>query len=383
MPIGKQVADETTGKAIVCEVPISNNKMLKEFVGLERKLIGANPLFVSEIDTENFKRLKGHSAFFSDMQHALFVGSDGTQDKARCAVFINRRYQQAKKEAIGFLGYFAAADNAVSEVSAMLDQAEAWLRERNISRVITPFNFSYLIGFGLLTTSFEKDPMFPFGWHPPYYKDYLQNAGYHPTYPFWIYTVNFSSEKYRLVAQKALNNRSITILQVNKKNWNTDLDEFRKLINETFKEEWEAHPHTGEEFHEICDPLKPVFDPKLWLMAEVEGKLAGFCWGAPDWNPMFRSFKGKIEPIQIIKFMLRAKIYSRAGLIAIGVLPDYRGTGVAQALAITLYKRFEEQGLKEAFYYVVNEANTRSRRFAESIGGTGCVMYHCYDKNLI
>ena len=97
---------------------------------------------------------------------------------------------------------------------------------------------------------------------------------------------------------------------------------------------------------------------------------------------MFRSFKGKMGAIQIIKFMLKAKRYNRAGLVAIGVLPDYRGTGVAQALATKLYKRFEEKGLKEALYYPVNESNTRSRRFAESMGGTGRVMYHCYDKNL-
>jgi hypothetical protein len=58
-------------------------------------------------------------------------------------------------------------------------------------------------------------------------------------------------------------------------------------------------------------------------MAKVEERLAGFCWGMPDWNPIFRSFKGKMGPIQIIKFMFKAKSYNRAGLVGIGVLPDY------------------------------------------------------------
>lgn len=80
--------------------------------------------------------------------------------------------------------------------------------------------------------------------------------------------------------------------------------------------------------------------------------------------------------------MLRAGRYRRAGLIGIGVLPESKGTGSAQALAVTLYRRYEEKGLKEAFYYPVNEDNTRSRKFAESLGGTGRVMYHCYDKRL-
>ena len=224
--------------------------------------------------------------------------------------------------------------------------------------------------------------MFPLGWHPPYYQQYLQNMGYNPTYPFWFYTIDFSSEKYRAVAQMALKNSAVNVRPIDKKRWGSDLDTFRQVFNETFKDEWEMHPCTSEEFHELFDPIKPVLDPQLMLMVEVEERLAGFCLGWPNWNPIFRSFKGKMGPIQIIKLMFKAKSYNRAGLEAIGVLPDYRGTGVAQALAITLYKRFEERGLKEAFYYGVNESNTRSRRLAESMGGTGRVMYHCYDKNL-
>jgi hypothetical protein len=69
-------------------------------------------------------------------------------------------------------------------------------------------------------------------------------------------------------------------------------------------------------------------------------------------------------------------------LLGVGALPAYRGTGLAQCLAIALYSRYEELGLKEAFYYPVNEDNMRSRKFAESLGGTGRVMAHCYDKRL-
>ena len=118
------------------------------------------------------------------------------------------------------------------------------------------------------------------------------------------------------------------------------------------------------------------------LLGEVEGKPAGWCLGFPDWNPLFRSFNGKLGPFQIIKLMLGAGRYSRAGLIGIGVLADYKGIGLAQVLATTLYRRYEERGLTEAFYYPVNEDNHRSRNFAESMGGTGRTLYHCYDKRL-
>ncbi len=89
-----------------------------------------------------------------------------------------------------------------------------------------------------------------------------------------------------------------------------------------------------------------------------------------------------IPSFQIIRLMAGAGRYRRAGLLGIGALPAYRGTGLAQSLAIALYRRYEERGLKEAFYYPVNEDNVRSRNFAESMGGTGRILAHCYDKRL-
>ena len=377
-----QANEQDTAGTVVRQVLTSDSKSLKEFVQLERKLVGSNPLFVSEIDSDIGKRLAGRSAFYSDMQHALFVASDGNQDKARCTAIINRRYQQAKDEAVGFIGHFAAAPGAEQQVEVLLDRAETWLRERDVSRVIAPYNGAAFLGFGLLTAAFDEEPMFPLGWHPPYYQQYLQNMGYNPTYPFWLYTIDFSSEKYRAVAQMALKNSAVNVRPIDKKRWGSDLDTYRQVFNETFKDEWEMHPSTSEEFHEVFDPIKPVIDPRLLLIAEVQGKLAGFCWGVRDLNPIIRSFKGKMGPIQIIKLLFKVNRYHRAGLMAIGVLPVYRGTGVAQALAITLYKRFEERGLKKVFYYPVNDSNTWSRRFAEAMGGTGRVLYHCYDKSL-
>lgn len=103
----------------------------------------------------------------------------------------------------------------------------------------------------------------------------------------------------------------------------------------------------------------------------------------PDWSRLFRlfrSFKGKVGPLQILKLLFQAGRYDRAGLLGIGVLDAHKGKGVSQSLAAALYQHYEGRGLTEAFYYPVNDHNTRSRKFAESIGGTGRVLMTCYDK---
>ena len=109
---------------------------------------------------------------------------------------------------------------------------------------------------------------------------------------------------------------------------------------------WEFHLMTSEEFHELFDQFKPVLDQRQFLFAEVEGEPVGFCFGLPDWTPLFRSLKGKMGPLQILRLMLRAKRYDRAGLLGIGVLDSQRGKHIGQTLAATLYRRYEELGLR-------------------------------------
>ena len=366
----------------VREASTTDARALKSFVTLERHWVGSNPLFVPEIDADVIKGLSGRSEFFSEMEHALFVASNGGRDVARCAALVNHKYQKAKNEHVGFIGYFAAVPGEELGVRAMFEQSEAWLRDRGVARVIAPFNGAAILGIGVRSAAYDEEPMFPFGWQPPYYAEYLAAMGYKPTYPLWYYTIDFASEKYRAAKRRASERKGVLVRPINKKRWERELETFRVLLNESFKDEWEFHPHTNGEFHEFFDPLKPVLDPRQMLIGEVEGEPAGFCLGMPDWSPLFRSFKGKLGLIQIIRLMLGAGRYRRAGLLGIGALPAYRGTGLAQSLAIALYRRYEERGLKEAFYYPVNELNARSRNFAESMGGTGRILAHCYDKRL-
>jgi GNAT superfamily N-acetyltransferase len=367
----------------VREVPVSDKAAVTRFVQLERQLVGSDALFYSEPDADIVKALSGRSSFFTEIEHALFVASDNGVDCARCAALINRRYQKAKKEAVGAIGYFAASPDSLACVRSMLESAEAWLRNRSVTRIVAPFNGAGILGAGVRTDAFNEPPMFPFAWHPPHYSDYLRDAGYKPTYPLWYYTVDFSCDAYRAMARRVdEGGHSFTIRPIDKKKWGEDLEIFRNLFNETFRDEWEFHPMESDELHEFFDPMKPILDPRQMLIGAVGGVPVGWCLGMPDWSPLFRSFKGKVGPLQIIKLMFRSGRYQRAGLLGIGVLRDYRSTGLAQALAVALYRRYEERGLREALYYPVNEANARSRKFAESMGGHGRLLYHCYDKSM-
>ncbi len=360
----------------------SNSRALREFIALERQLVGHFPQFVSDIDADVENLLSGRSAFTAEMDYALWIGSENGKDCARIAALINPRYQAAKQEPVGFIGYFAAAPGCPDTVQTLFAEAEAWLHAHGVTRIIAPFQGSAFFGMGLLTADFDHDPMFPFPWHPPYYKDYLKQAQFQARHPLWRYSIDFQCPPYRAAKERVSQNPSVVVRPFNKSRWDDEIATFRHLMNETFKNEWEFHPHTLDEFHEFWDPRKTIMDPNQLLIGEVDGKPAGWCLGVGDWTPLFRSFQGKIGFLEILKLLWHAKRYRRAGLLGIGVLPKFHGNGLARNLAFTLFDYFERRGLQEAYYYLVNDDNVRSRGFAESLGGQGEVIYHAYDKTV-
>jgi GNAT superfamily N-acetyltransferase len=377
----ERLEDAVLAQGQVTELAARDKRARKRFIRLERALVGGGPLFIAESDGDVDKRLSGRSAFNAETEGTLLVASNGV-DVARCAPMINRRWQRGGREDTGFIGYFAAAPGAEAAVTDMLEAAERWLAQRGIRRVIAPFSGNAFHGFGVQVDAFDESPMFPQPWQPPHYAQLFEAAGYGAAFPFWVYEIDLTSDAYRAASRLAIENARCTIRPFDKRRWAGELETMRRLQNAAFADEWEFHPMTREEYAEFFGAWKGAFDERQALFAEVDGEPAGFCWGLPDWNPLVRSLNGRMGPIQIARFMMGAKRYDRAGLIMIGVTEAHRGERIGKALAATLYRYYEERGLRSALYYPVNEGNLASRRLAESFGGRGRNLYTVYEKRL-
>lgn len=368
---------------LITPINPANKSDLKRFVSLERELMKSYPLYVSEIDDDVRKMLTRKTAMASKMEFGLFIATENGVDVARCAAIINEKYQAQKQAGAGFIGFFAAAENCEPAVTAMITEAEQWLKERGVTKVIAPANGGAPNSLGLLVTAFDEEPMFPTVWTPPYYKAYIEKLHYRPAYPLWIYDVDFASDQYKTTKERFAHYDQVAIRTVAKKNWNRDIAILADLINECFVDEWEFAKLSHTEAIEFFGPMKDILAPQQMLFAEADGKPVGFCFALPDLTSLFRSFKGKIGLGAIFKLLTGAAgKFTRAGILGIGVTKAYRGKGLSKAMAIQLYGYHESLGLKRSLYYPVNEINHESRGFAASLGGNGRMMYMVYDKVL-
>jgi len=367
---------------IVTTIAPSDKSALKRFISLERKLMKDYPYYISEIDEDVAKMLTRKTLMSKEMEFGLFVVSKSGEDVGRCAAIINKRFQEQKQAGAGFIGFFAAAVGCGQEVAEMIRQAEHWLKERGVTKVIAPANGGAPNSMGFMVTGFEEDPMFPFPWTPPYYRGYIESMNYQPTYPLWYYEVDFSSEKYKTAMKRYANNDAAVIRPVSKKNWDKDIEIVTDMLNATFVHEWEFTKMSHDEVKEFFGPMKSILAPQQILLAEVDGKPVGFCFAVPDLTPLFRTFNGSIGLVAIFKLLTRANRFQRAGILGIGVANEHKGKGLSKAIAMKLYGYHEALGLKSSLYFPVNESNIDSRGFAESIGGEGRLMYQVYDKIL-
>jgi GNAT superfamily N-acetyltransferase len=219
-------------------------------------------------------------------------------------------------------------------------------------------------------------------WQPPHYPELIEAAGYRRNYPMWIFDVDFASERYRQASQAALANPACHIRALDPKRWDEDIELLRTLWVETFADEWEFHDLTPGEWREFMGQLKWLLDEHQVQFAEVDGEAVGFAFGMPDLSPLLRSLHGSSGPLQIFRLLRHGKRLDGSGLIGIGVRESQRGKRVGQTLAASLWRHYEQHGLKRSRYFPVNDENLASRRFAENFGGQGRILYHTYDKAL-
>lgn len=367
----------------ITSIDLSIKSELNRFLTLERTLMSKYPLFVSELDVDVKKLITKKLEISKNMDFGLFVVSKSGVDVGRCAAIISRTYQEQKLPNSGFIGFFAAADNCEAEITELIHHAEMWLKDRGVTKVIAPSNGGAPNAMGFLVSGYEEDPMFPFQWSPPYYNQYIESLNYKPTYPLWYYNVDFSSAVYKSAKEKYKNYNGASIRSFTKKTWDRDIETMVHLLNETFINEWEFAKISLTAMKEFMGPMKDAIALEQFLIAEVDGEPAGFCFAVPDLTPLFRTFNGKIGLKALFKLLTGAtKKFNRAGILGIGVTDKHKGKGLAKAIAIKIYGYHESLGLKSSLYFPVNESNMASRKFAESIGGTGRLMYQVYDKEL-
>lgn len=333
------------------------------------------------IDTEN-------NPFYKHSELRLFLAYSGNQIVGRIAGIINHNHNTTHNDKTAFFGFFECI-NDTDVAKKLLESVENWLYQKGFDTVIGPTNPSINDEIGMLVDEFDSPPVLMMTYNPRYYNDLLKNCGYSKTKDVYAYLLEpstFINEKAVRMQEIIKKRYEIVIREVDLKNktqFKKDVQTLKDIYNSAWVPNWGFVKWTEEEFDYIAKDLKMIAEPKLALIIEAKGKIAGFGLALPNINECLIYNRSGSTIGALFHILTKKRNIKFIRVIALGIMPEFQKTGIDAILyyelgtrAINLGYRFGEAS------WILEDNEMMNRALTSTMGGKVYKTYRLYQKKL-
>jgi GNAT superfamily N-acetyltransferase len=365
---------------------VENRKDLRRFIRFPLDLYRGDPYFVAPLLLERkqfFDPGRNPLFQFTDVQYFLAFDERGKL-VGRVTAHVNHRHNDYWKEKAGCFGFFECVQRP--EVAAVLMEAvERWLRERGMTVVRGPFNFSTNEDCGFLAEGFDDSPAIMMTYNPRYYLEFVERLGYTKAKDLWAFDYGYQGAipEYLIKFGRRVEERTgVTIRTLDPKNLNVDVEKALRVYNSAWARNWGFVPMTDEQFRHMAAELKPVLDPAVALIAEKDGEPVGFMLSLPDYNILLKKLNGRLLPFGWLRLLLGRRSIHRVRVLTGGVIENFRNRGID----VLLYRDTFRNGLARGYFGCemswILEDNVLMIRAMERMGARHYKTYRIYEKAL-
>jgi len=365
-------------------VAADNPKALKQFVEFPYRLYRDYPHYVPPLRIAVKELLdREKHPFYKDAEAEFFVAKKDGQVVGRVAAILDKAHNRFHQENAGFFGFFEAInDQAVAD--ALLQRAKRWVFDRGARFLRGPVNPSTNYECGILVEGFDSDPMVMMTYNPEYYPVLLEHAGLRKSKDLWAWLSNshkIDMKKIDRVAEKALRSNGATVRPIDMKNFDADVERVWNIYNSAWERNWGFIPMSKEEFQLQGKEMKQILKPDLVLIGEVEGRVVGFALALPDINQALKPARGKLLPTGIVKILYYQRLVKSVRVLALGVVEEYRASGLAAGFYATLVRNARKLGYGDCEMSWILEDNVLMNRSLEVMGARRYKTYRIYEWN--
>lgn len=377
-------------------VPVDDKPGRGAFVDLGRDFAARTPHSVPQLRGELLELVDPKkNPFFEHARVQLFIAYRGGKPVGRISAHIDELAlrlpaEQGMGPGTGMFGYFDAEDAGIG--AALLAQAEAWLREQGMTRVLGPISMSIWEEPGLLVEGHDHAPMIMMGHHPADYKGWIEAQGYTLAKTLLTYDLDVTPEfpplVQRIVASGQRNER-ITIRPVDLSRWEEEVQTVLHILNDAWSSNWGFVPFTESEIAYAGKKLKPLIRPELNRIAELDGRPVAFMLTLPDINDALRKVGGKLFPFGWFHLLRWLRKPDGAGMRVplMGVLRELHNSRLASQLAFMMISDIRrvataELHTKRAEIGWILDDNQGMIAIADAINSSINRRYAIYSKSL-
>ncbi|HEY3291142.1 MAG TPA: GNAT family N-acetyltransferase, partial [Anaerolineae bacterium] len=289
----------------------------------------------------------------------------------------NVNHNNYYKDKTGFFGSFETInDQAVA--NALLDAAKAWLKGKGLTSMRGPATFNSNDEYGLLVEGFDSEPQILMSYNHAYYVTLLEGYGMKKAMDLlaWWASTEKSKEviiggRFERVAQMAMKRNKFTIRNADMSKFDQEVERIKKIYNKAWEANWGFVPMTEHEIDHLGANLKQIVDPELVFIAEKDGEPVGVSICLPNLNhPLHKAYPSPktLELWTLLKFLwYRRSMVNSMRLIILGVIPEYRMSGIDaamiyQTLLMTIKKKMI--GAECSWILETNDAMNRVIQYA-------------------
>ena len=132
-------------------------------------------------------------------------------------------------------------------------------------------------------------------------------------------------------ARRLRDKHRITVRPLNLGEFAREIERLREIYCGAWERNWGFVPPTDAEFRRIATELKPIFDPRCAVCAEVDGRMVACAVAVPDINQALKGTNGRLFPLGLIRLLRRKRYITQVRLLLLGIAERYRGLGLYPA----------------------------------------------------
>ncbi|MEO9635536.1 MAG: N-acetyltransferase [Parasphingorhabdus sp.] len=376
--------------------PVTTKAQTKQFIDIAYTLNANDPHWVPPLRSEVAKIITpGKNPFFEHARVQFFLAERQGKVVGRISAHIDelalmQPVEQGMGPGTGNWGLMEASDETA--MHALIQTAEAWLKEQGMTRVLAPLSMSVWEEPGLLTKGHDHSPMILMGHHRAEYQGWIESFNYQVAKRLLCYALpvvdGFNNLVNRIVASGERNKR-LHIRRVDKKHFDRDAAIIMNLLNDAWSDNWGFVPMTDHEIEHAGKSLKPIVHEDLIRIAELEGEPVAFMMTLPDMNEHIKPMRGSLLPFGWAKLLWWLKFpKSRSMRVPLmGVKKELQNSRLASQMAFMLIEYIRRDatryfGTKRAELGWILEDNQGMVAIASAIEADVNREYLIYEKAL-
>lgn len=333
--------------------PLANKTERKRFIDLAWKINSKDPNWVPplRLSVEDALDTK-KNPFYKHARIKLWNAYRGEEHVGRISASIDDRHNEFHGEKIGFWG-FLECENDPEVAQKLFAAAEEWIKAQGMTGARGPANPSFNHEVGILVDGFDTDPYVMMTHNLKYFPTLVEGQGYRKEKDLLAFNMQTPEQfdpRVVRISEKVKAKSNIVTRPINMKKFREEVQIIREIYNSAWEKNWGFVPMDTAEFDHMAKSMKDILWPEFCLLAFVNDKPIGFSLSLPDINRVLKKIpNGKLLPFGIFKLLSgirpAAKKIDRVRVITLGVVPEWRASGVASVFYYETYRKAKEMGL--------------------------------------